>query len=282
MSLEYVAGNSHLHRLNIRVKWLIFVALLASAIFVTDPLFLMAESLILIFVALRAGIPWGRLWLILKSLSVLVIIMFVLNMIVWRPSPSETIVFYVIPPLKFLPQTIQGLAFSTAMLWKSVVLILALRIVTIVTPIEQMIEGLVAYKIPYRLAMAIGTGLQLAPAMFNMTVSLMEAQKSRAWEYDYNNPLKKARAFFAIMLPFIIIGRKMGEEVAVSLEVRGFGIRGINRTLRRVTRMTGFDWVVAALLILLTIAQLALGIYGNHMLTSGSTAALIKSLAGIR
>ena len=265
-----------------RVKWLLFVVLLATAVFVTDPIFLMLESLILLALALRSGIPLGKLWLILKALIVLVALMFVLNMVVWHPAPTETFVFYLIPPLHMFPQTIEGLAYSLAMIWKSVVLILALRIITLVTPINELIEGLIAYKVPYKLAMPVGTGIQLAPMMLNMTTTLMEAQKSRGWEYEYKNPFKKLLAFSALLLPFIIVGRKIGEEVAISLEVRGFGIDPRRRTKWKKTEMTSFDYAIAFGLVLLLVCILVFGIYGTRTLSYLSTAHLVKHLASVK
>ncbi len=119
----------------------------------------------------------------------------------------------------------------------------------------------VRFGIPYRYAMMGGLALRFFPILQGEVARIQEAQQVRG--RPLHSTWQRITGLVTIVLPFVLRVLRRTNEVAVAMELKGFGYAP-TRTFSRTLRMTRKDWAVAAVLVallgtrLLTLAGRAL------------------------
>ncbi len=110
---------------------------------------------------------------------------------------------------------------------------------------EELAGGLAKMKVPFVFVFILSTGLRFVPLMQSKIKNIREAQMSRGIDLRFR--LKNAGNFMALLGPLLAQSFILADELAVAIEVRGFGRK--NRSYRKSYRFRKRDYVAGALAI---------------------------------
>ncbi|MDR3115403.1 MAG: energy-coupling factor transporter transmembrane protein EcfT [Treponema sp.] len=217
--LEYVAGDSLLHRLHPITKLILAFTLCASC-FVTAH-----HLLILGIIAVNLGLAaWAGI--IRRSITLLVSLMkfsLVLFTIQVFFVPQGTVLFSL--PLA-LTVTDRGIAFSLLFVLRLLAATMPLTLMLSVTQMSDMANVLTRYlHIPYPYTFVLTTAMRFIPLFTEEMLGIIEAQIARGIEFDTRNFFKKIRLLLPLCVPLLISSVRKIEGGAISAELRGFNLR---------------------------------------------------------
>jgi energy-coupling factor transport system permease protein len=218
--LDYVSGDSMLHRLNPLTKLLMSVELCASC-FLTQNHFavigIIAFNLIL---AASAGLL-ARSLKMLASLVKLSIVLFIVQIFFVRQGEV----------LFFLPLNIyvtdRGALFSSLFALRLIAAAMPLALMLSVTKMSDISNVLVRnLRVPYKYAFVLTTAMRFIPLFSEEMASIVEAQTARGVQFDTKNFFKKLKLLLPLCVPLLISSVRKIEGSAISAELRGFNLRG--------------------------------------------------------
>ena len=220
--IDYVPGDTLLHRLNPVTK-LALAAAIVAATFLSDTypalLGLLALTLAL---AAYAGV-FGRLARLLKVLVPIALIMLVLQVAFTR---GGTLLFGFV--------TDQGLITGGKACLRLLGVALPLVLMLMVTKLNDLANACVEkLHIPYRYAFTFSTALRFVPVFSQEMNAIMEAQTARGVEYDTKNPFKKLQLMLPLCVPLLISSVSKTDACALAAEQRGFYLRTRESCYRR-------------------------------------------------
>jgi len=82
-------------------------------------------------------------------------------------------------------------------------------------------------KIPYDYAFMFTTALRYVPDLLNDAHYIMEAQSCRGCDFKHGNPWQRIKRYMAILAPLVMHGLNKAETLAMSMELRGYGISAV-------------------------------------------------------
>ncbi len=110
---------------------------------------------------------------------------------------------------------------------------------------EELAGGLSKMKVPFSFVFILTTGLRFVPLMQSKIKNIREAQMSRGIDLRFR--LKNAGNYMALLGPLLAQSFILADELAVAIEVRGFGRK--NRSYRKIYRFQKRDYVAGGLAI---------------------------------
>ena len=222
--LQYIPGNSVIHRMNPVTKLLLTIIICVCA-FMTDNLFfllgLLAVDLMIGFVA---GVA-GRTLKIFRGLLMIAAFLFILQALLTRRG---TPVFWII--------TDEGLMGAGRVVLRLIVVCMPLALVLAVTRISDLTNALVQHlHVPYQYAFTLATAIRFIPQFLEEMNGIMEAQTARGVAFDQARGLKKFSMILPLCAPLLISSVRRTDQTAVAAEVRGFRMRTRASAYRRYT-----------------------------------------------
>ncbi|MDR0628393.1 MAG: energy-coupling factor transporter transmembrane protein EcfT [Treponema sp.] len=217
--LDYVSGDSLLHRLNPITKLILAFTLCASC-FVTAH-----HLLILGIIALNLGLAaWGgilrRAITFLVSLMKFSLVLFIIQVFF---VPQGTVLFRL--PLA-ITITDKGVGFSLLFVLRLLAATMPLTLMFSVTQMSDMANVLTRYlHIPYKYTFVLTTAMRFIPLFSEEMLGIIEAQIARGIEFDTRNFFKKIRLLLPLCVPLLISSVRKIEGGAISAELRGFNLR---------------------------------------------------------
>ncbi len=230
----YVDGDSFLHRLDPRPKFLAVVAVIVLAVAGDHPALpgaLMALSLL--------GIQVAGAWSSLRRLRTLLLIIFFFSVLVWTffsqgqtrlvgPIELESLLFGLSTGLK-LTATI-----TASVVWLST------------TRNEEITTGFIRMGVPYRMAFAFSGALRMVPTFVGAGFTIIQAQKARGVDVESGNIISRIKKHLPMMVPVFVAALRSAKHLAMALESKGFGAQPERSYLLQL-RMRPRDWLVTAL-----------------------------------
>jgi energy-coupling factor transport system permease protein len=253
LALEYIPGNTFFHKLDPRTKMLLFLCLVVITTFILDPVGVLVLLVVLVAFYDVAKIPFGKLWGITKPLFPAMIMFFLLNFFFVAPPEGSVVYGYMIPP-NLAPITVEGVLIGITNVLRFVLFIWAVRLVTLMTPITDILLGSVKLGMPIEISTALGIAFSYVPFMIHEFRTVIEAQRSRGAQIEHRNPIRKMRAFMPVLVPSIYLAILRGMDIARAIESRAFSYNPAKRTYRRQLILQRRDKIFGALLILSTVA----------------------------
>lgn len=257
----YVAGQSGLHRLDPRVK-LALVAAGSVVLFLWLSIPLLAGVLVAThLVLLASGYPWSKLLAIWRAIAYLLLLI----VLIWPLFDKSGDVLFSIGPVNIHDDAIlRGVA--NALRIAAINFIFVLWVGT--TDARELVRGFVRLGVPFRWGMALTIGLRFIPTFAGTFATVSDAQQARGliltgWWYT------RIRAMLPIFIAALVSALRASEQLAMTLEARGFGASRQRTTLRDI-RMSPFDWLILALIVVgsMTLFGLTVTIgFGRELLT---------------
>ncbi len=249
--LEYVPGNSFLHKMNPIAK-LIAAFLLVIACFATSNFVLLAVVLAIdIFLAVQCNMVKQTIGLA-RAVAIFSILLAVIALLF---TPQGDV-------LVALPWGYIGTGSVLAAVLVIVRLVacaVPLFLVFYVTKMTDMANSLVkVLHVPYKYAFTFMSTVHFIPVFMNDMAGIMEAQTARGVEFD-GGLVKKVRLMVPLCVPLLVSSVRKTNSAAIAAEVRGFNLR---------TRESGFkeypfsviDGAAMAVAIVVLVAAVALAI----------------------
>lgn len=119
---------------------------------------------------------------------------------------------------------------------------------------EWLLTPLKLVKVPVdKIALVMSIALRFVPTLFDQTVKIMNAQRSRGADFNDGGLVKRAKAIAPLLVPLFISSLETAIELSTAMESRGYhGSKG--RTKYRVLKWSKYDLLnLASFLILLTL-----------------------------
>lgn len=219
-AIEYIHGNSLVHRLNAMSKiiWSLFVLVLG--LLFNDYRYLLLLLVSVLFVAALSGVLRNFLP-VCGGLSIFALILLIIQALFYDQGH---VLFYLIPGTSFLPVTDQGLLTGLAMAARMLALVLSFMVFLATTRTQDIILTLVEkFKIPYDYAFTFLTALRFIPTFFGEARQVREAQQARGYAVEGGNPIKKIMSYAPVGVPLVLLSLNKAENLSMAMETRGYG-----------------------------------------------------------
>lgn len=119
------------------------------------------------------------------------------------------------------------------------------------TRLQELTAALVTQcKIPYEYAFMFTAALRFVPDFITESKAVQEAQACRGLVVD-KDIFKRIKSYSSTVQPLMLKSLGKAENMALSLELRGFG--GSNRSFTTKVNMAGIDYVLVAAMVVVTV-----------------------------
>lgn len=232
--IDYVPGNTLLHRLNPVTKLAVAAALIVATLLAdTYPLLVGLIALTLALGAYAGALR--RLASLLKVLVPLAVIMLALQTAVVRTGAP-------IAAWVTTDGLVTGSKACLRLLGVAMPLILMLSVTRMGDLANACVEVL---HVPYRYAFTFTTALRFVPVFSQEMTAIMEAQTARGVEYDTRNPFRKLRLMLPLCVPLLVSSVGKTDATALAAEQRGFYLRTRESCYKRYP-LVARDWCALA------------------------------------
>lgn len=119
---------------------------------------------------------------------------------------------------------------------------------------EDLGNALIKVGVPYAIAFVLSTSLQFVPIIGRKAKNVVDAQRTRG--IPFRPGWSSMRHYPALLVPLLIQAFQLAEELAESMESRGFGRPG--RTFLQEYKLNTKDWIVMTVGLFLLTAYLFL------------------------
>ena len=249
--LDYMPGESFLHRLNPLTKLVLAFSLCASCFIsrgVYPVLGIMALNLFLAFL----GGVLDRSLKVMASLLKLSLLLFIVQVLFIREGE---ILFNL--PLN-IRVTRPGLSFSLLFVSRLIAAAMPLTLMLSLTRMSDISNALTRYLgIPYKYTFVLTTALRFIPLFSAEMEAIIEAQIARGVDFDTKNFFRKIRLLLPLCVPLLISSVRKIEGGAISAELRGFNFRKRESGYKRYP-LKAADWGIFFLCLGVAIAAAAL------------------------
>lgn len=247
---RYVNHNSFIHRMDPRNKIFCLIALMV-AIFISYPTWEMTFVIggaLAVFVISLLLIARVRIIDVFKSLRVLwflVLLLMIINVL--TPPPNSVTVAFNIGSK---PIYWEAIFQSLKIILRLVLMIMLTMLLTATTKPLDLTYGLEWYMTPlkvikfpvHEIAMTISIALRFIPTLLDETDRIMKAQSSRGVDFKHGKISSRLKAVVSLIIPLFISSFQRSEELADSMEARGYDPKA-KRTRYRVLRFSLGDLI---------------------------------------
>ena len=247
---RYVNHDTFIHRMDPRNKFFCLVALMV-AVFISYPTYEMtfivggAIATLIITLLLLAKV---RILDVFKSLRVLwffILLLMIINVFA-PPANAANIAFNIGKVHVYWEAIFQSLK----IILRLVLMIMLTTLLTATTKPLDLTYALEWYMAPlkvirfpvHEVAMTISIALRFIPTLLDETDRIMKAQSSRGVDFKHGKISSRLKAIVSLIIPLFISSFQRSEELADSMEARGYDPRA-KRTRYRTLKFGGGDIV---------------------------------------
>ena len=251
--LEYVPGNSFLHKMNPVAK-LAAAFVLVIACFVTSNLALLAAIIVLdALLAVRCRMVPQTLGLA-KAVAVFSILLAVIALL-FTPQGD------VLAPLPWGYIGTESVLAAVLIVVRLVACAVPLFLVFYVTKMTDMANALVkVLHVPYKYAFTFMSTVHFIPVFMNDMAGIMEAQTARGVEFD-GGMVKRVRLMIPLCVPLLVSSVRKTNSAAIAAEVRGFNLRTRESGFKEYP-FAGVDFAALAVAVVALAAAIVLAVLG--------------------
>lgn len=245
----YLENDSFVHKLDPRAKLLAMFCSFVAAVLMTQPLFGLAVTVIVLIWGALAG-ALGNL----KRVRLILITIFIMSVVMWSlfTRTGETLFLFI---------KTEGLIMGLSSGIRIVTMITAGLIFLSTTRVEEISLGLVKIGLPYQVGFAFSSAIRLLPTFIGAGATISQAQRSRGLDLETGSFTERIRKYIPLLVPIFLSAIRSTDQLARALESKGFGARP-KRTFYRVIGFGPAEYAVSVLFILVAVAAVWLSING--------------------
>ncbi|MEW6750198.1 MAG: energy-coupling factor transporter transmembrane component T [Candidatus Latescibacterota bacterium] len=255
---RYIPGDSGIHRLDPRTKFLAALVLMAAVLASPGfaPLLLYCAFLAL---AIRlSGLPARVVLANLRPFIWLFFFTFGLHALLTQGHPV-----WRIPGAGFVV-TREGLALGAFFSLRLAVVVVTASLMTLTTQPMELTQGLERLLAPLRrfgfpaheLAMMVSISLRFIPVLIDEAERLRKAQLARGASFG-GGPIRRARSLIPLLVPLFVSAFERADRLALAMESRCYR-GGEGRTSYHELRFRRGDWLAGAIVLLVTLGLASL------------------------
>ena len=255
---RYVQGNSVLHRLDPRLKVVLFIVYMVTIFLASTPVKMLAALATVLFLALLSKISPMEILRSVRPIVFIMIFIFLINVLTIRSGE-------VLWSWWIIKITYGGLKKAVLMAFRLLLLIVATSIILSLTTtplkladaLESLGSPLKVIKVPVNeMAMTISIALRFIPTLVEETDKIMKAQSSRGAEYDTGNVFQRAKGYVAVLVPLFVSAFKRADELAIAMDARCYQ-GGVGKTKLHPLKLKAWDIIWFFILVAVAFIPLA-------------------------
>lgn len=249
---RYIAGDSLVYRMDPRGKLLATIAFILLIFLANNPITYLIVTFFSLLAVLATGLKpkifWDgvkpMIWLIMFT-SLLQLFFTVGGQVYWQWG-----IFAV---------SSYGITNAIFIFIRFTVIILISTVMTVTTmpleiadAIEWLLLPLKLFRVPVdKIALVMSIALRFVPTLFDETLKIMNAQRSRGADFNNGGLVTRAKAITPLLVPLFISSLETAIDLSTAMESRGYrGDQG--RTKFRILKWSKFDLINLVYFILLT------------------------------
>ena len=239
--LEYVEGDSFLHKMNPMAK-LLCALLIAVAAFLSKSVIFLAALVVLDYVLAAICKMVRQVLGLTKAIVVFAALLGVLAILTTKHTEGARILLEL--PWGSISTT--SLVSALLIFMRLVAAAIPMFLVFYVTRVNDIANAAVkVLHVPYRYAFTFSSTVKFIPTFLNDMSGIMEAQTARGVEFD-GGIAKRIRLMVPLCVPLLVNSVRKINSSAIAAEVRGFNLRTAKSGYKEYP-ITGVD--VAAMLL---------------------------------
>lgn len=220
---QYVPGQSIIHRLDPRTKFIIIFAFVII-IFLANNIASYSIATAFVFSAIiLSKVSVRFIWRGLKPILIILLITFIFH--IWLTKGGEVLFQWGI--LRIYEE---GLYQGAAITLRIFLLVLSTSLLTLTTKplvltdgLEKLMNPLKKVKFPaHELALMISISLRFIPTLLQETDKIMKAQKARGANFTSGSIVKRAQHLVPILIPLFLSAFQRAEDLAMAMEARAY------------------------------------------------------------
>lgn len=232
--------ESFVHRLNPITKLIAVVLFWITALFSTNPIPLLLMIGISLLLWVIAKMPLKPLQPVFISLAFVLLLFTILNGFLYYRG--ETVLFRVFGA----PYYLEGAMFGLSIWLKIVAIVAIFPVLTLTTPLQQLLAALAKLKVPYKANFSLGIAFRLTPLVSRTYKDIIEAQLLRGHDISRMNFFAKLyKGYLPVFIPLVMTLLRRSADLDVAIESRGFGMPK-KRTYLAEVKFTKLDFIFLA------------------------------------
>ncbi len=259
--LAFTNLDTPIHRLSPLTKLLMVACLWTVSMISFNLVVLLAVIGGCLVLWVLARIPLSGFKMVLTVLAGVSVLFILFNGFFYYQG--ETVLFQVLG----LTFTLEGAIFGVAVSVKVASVVAAVPILTMTTPVSQLMAALAALKLPFKFIFAFGTAMRFVPLVQETYEAIRDAQVLRAHDVKQMKLFQKlTKGYLPIVVPLFLSLLRKSQDMDVAIESRAFGAP-VKRTYLESVGLKALDgvFIVAILLFCggLIFASITLGLEGG-------------------
>ncbi len=249
----YVDATSPLHRRHPVAKLLAMLMTFVAAFLLDDPVAI-APLAVLVLVATALGRGFENL----RRLRWVILPVFVFTLVIWSifyPAPANGVV-----------DRREAVRFGLGMALKLETFLAAGLLFLATTTVEEFAVALGRIGVPYRAGFVITLAFRLVPVFLDSALTVVDAQRCRGLDFSRGPLHRRIARYVPVIVPVFIGALRRADQMAVALEVRGFG-SGRQRTALPRPPANAADWLLVAVASAVMLVYLTLWMNGMGRIT---------------
>jgi energy-coupling factor transport system permease protein len=227
MFVEYLSGESFIHRLDVRTKVFGFFTVVIWSFMFQDPLYNLALMLGIGWAALQIKIPYKKVSQLITPLVPMGILLVLISGFTYPTEQfqkvmSQVVLFSVLPEGRF-GLSVGGVLTGINFICRLMVMVIASSMLTLTTPIDDFMLLLNRLRVPQEISFMITTAIRFIPTLDKKRLLILEAQRARGGIINDRSIIGRIRAYIPIMVPLFINSILLGDNLAKGMLNRGYG-----------------------------------------------------------
>ena len=244
---QYMPGDSFLHRLDPRTKFISLLLLMIITFLVNAFPALALMGAFFFLALLSSRLPLAYVFRGVRSFLWLFLFTGVLHLF-FTPGPSLPLF-----PVGFLDPTWTGLEkgiFVTAQLFLAVLISSLMTLTTsplqLAHGLERLMAPLKRFRVPVEdFSLMTMLAIKFIPILLEETNRIIKAQSARGVDFESGSFFRRAKNLIPILTPLFHSVFKRADDLAIALMARGY-VSGAPRTHLHQLKMGGRDYIVLA------------------------------------
>jgi len=247
---QYLPGDSLLHRLDPRTKFLALLLLMVATFWIRSFIALIFLWGFFFFSLILSALPWTYVFRGVRSFLWLFLFTAVVHFFF---TPGASLPLF---PIGFVNVTWTGVEKGVFVATQLLLAILISSLLTLTTAplrlahgLEKMISPLKRFHLPVEdFSMMVMVAIKFIPILLEETNRIIKAQSARGVDFESGNFFRRAKNLVPILTPLFHSIFKRADDLATAMLARGF-VSGKPRTHLHDLRMARRDYVALAAVI---------------------------------
>lgn len=258
MFIEYLPGDTLIHRLDVRTKMFGFLGLIILSFLFQDPKYQVLIVLSTVLLAMWIKIPLRKIGGRLVPLLPIIISIILFSGFTFTPErfeqiSSQTILFYALPGDR-LGATLGGFLMGTTFILRLVGMMISSTVLTLTTTMEDFTQFFQKMHVPAEISMILTTAIRFIPTLDKKRRQIVEAQKARGTKFNEKGIAGSVKSYLPIVIPLFINSIMMANSLSMAMLNRGYGLTRTWTSMRQLSFASRDYWTISIIILLLTLA----------------------------